>query len=193
MPPDQQHRSATRRRRLPSRATDWVEGTAAWLMFALGLIGAGAALEVGTTVHATAMAQVRVESAQRTPITVTLVNDVDYPVHAGEPAPSVSTPVRWTSRNGAEHTALMPLRGPIDAGTTVPAWTDRHDHLVTAPVTAAEALFLALVWTMFVLAAVSAALWSAWGGVTRWTLARNRVRWAQEWAGVEPLWSGRVD
>ncbi|MDT7606124.1 MAG: hypothetical protein QOG96_627 [Pseudonocardiales bacterium] len=192
MPPDQQHRSARRRRRLPSRATDWVEGTAAWLMFALGLIGAGAALEVGTAVYATVMAQVRVESAQRTPIAVTVVNDVAYPAYPGGPAPAVSTVVRWTSRNGAEHTAPMPLRGPIDAGTSVPAWIDRHDQLVTAPVTAAEALFLALVWAMTVLAGVAAALWSGWRGVTRWTLARNRDRWAQEWAAVEPLWSGRV-
>jgi hypothetical protein len=48
------------------------------------------------------------------------------------------------------------------------------------------------VWAMTVLAGVAAALWSGWRGVTRWTLARNRDRWAQEWAAVEPLWSGRV-
>jgi hypothetical protein len=123
---------------------------------------------------------------------VTLVNDAEYPAYAAGPAPAIETAVRWTSHDGAEHTAVMPLRGPIVAGTAVPAWIDRNDQLVAAPGTAAEALFLALMWAVTVLAGVAVALWSAWRGVTRWTLARNRDRWAQEWAAVEPLWSGRV-
>jgi hypothetical protein len=87
-----------------------VEDTVAWLGFALGLIGACVALEVGTAEYATGMDQVQIEAAQRTPITVTLVNNAEYPAYAAGPAPAIETAVHWTSHDGTEHTALTPRR-----------------------------------------------------------------------------------
>ncbi|WRZ88909.1 hypothetical protein OHB54_07430 [Streptomyces sp. NBC_01007] len=96
--------------------------------------------------------------------------------------------MRWTTTNGTVHTGKAKVLPGAPVGTRVTVWTDRTDHVVSAPVTRTEAtLEVALTGTL-VAPSVGAAVRAA-GWVARTRLDRRRMaEWDAEWQQVGPRW-----
>lgn len=181
-----------RARRVPRRATDWVEAAAACVLVGVGLAATAVALVMGLRVCADGFKQAQAESA-RTRITAVLLDDVTVAVEGREdgPATLVSVPVHWKGRGGVEHTGVAQVHGPLRAGDRVTVWVDPDGHLVGSPVTADDVVLIAIVSVGLFLIAAFTLLAATWCAVQRWTLARNCAGWEREWESIEPLWSGR--
>jgi hypothetical protein len=183
-----------RARRVPRRATDWVEAAAACVLVGVGLAATAVALVMGLRVCADGFKQAQAESA-RTRITAVLLDDVTVTGEGRGDGPatlvSVSVPVHWTGGGGIEHTGVAQVHGPLRAGDRVTVWVDPGGHLVGSPVTADEVVLIAIVSGGLFLIAAFTLLAATWCAVQRWTLARNCAGWEREWESIEPLWSGR--
>lgn len=99
--------------------------------------------------------------------------------------------VRFTDTSGSEHVADVPVAAVQPAGDTVRLWVDRNDRVVPAPLTQTDAAAISATAGIGIIALGTAILASLWCGLRRLFDARNRVAWDQEWAEVEPVWSGR--
>ncbi|MGS0686035.1 Rv1733c family protein [Nakamurella sp. GG22] len=75
--------------------------------------------------------------------------------------------------------------------TQVPVWLDAAGNPADPPLDSGTAAILVVVSTVGAWFMVGVILWTAWLTL-RWRLDRQRAAaWDQEWAQVEPLWSGR--
>ncbi|MDT7753863.1 MAG: hypothetical protein QOD96_7525 [Pseudonocardiales bacterium] len=177
---------------MPRRATDWVEATAACVLVVLGLVAVVGAVVMGVRVAADGLGRAHVESS-RTQINAVVLVDVDVVVESREDVRAMLTgaPVRWRGGDGVERTGVARVRGPLQAGDHITAWVGQGGQLVGAPVTADEAVFIAIVAGGLFLIAVLAVLAATWCGIKRWILVRNCAGWKREWESIEPLWSGR--
>ncbi|MDT7568081.1 MAG: hypothetical protein QOG76_6705, partial [Pseudonocardiales bacterium] len=135
-----------RARRVPRRATDWVEAAAACVLVGVGLAATAVALVMGLRVCADGLKQAQAESA-RTRITAVLLDDVTVAVEGREdgPATLVSVLVHWKGRGGVEHTGVAQVHGPLRAGDRVTVWVDPDGHVVGSPVTADDVVLIAIV------------------------------------------------
>jgi hypothetical protein len=173
------------------RGTDLLEQAAAWVLTSLGLLLVVAALVVGFRVGADGMERVRTQAAERTPVTVELLDDVPHAPTDATTGPPVPMPVRWIGADGAEHTAVAPVTGPGTTGSHVTVWFDRSGQPVTRPLRESEAIVVAVLEAIGLLVAGTVPLVFAGLGVRSWIAARNYARWEREWELVEPVWSGR--
>jgi hypothetical protein len=193
-PPDQQpHRAAARR--LPRRSTDWVEGVASAVLIALGVLAGCAAPLVGLHTDATITQQARLDAAQHDRVAAVLIRDVALiPAPEGRgPSPAALTPARWVGRDGLEHTGVIPVRDPLQAGQRVTAWVDHDNRVVPAPTSDTDAFVLAFGVGLAVASTAAATLLLLWYVLASVIMARNYARWAREWEHIEPRWSGRTN
>ncbi|WP_214369159.1 hypothetical protein [Pseudonocardia sp. H11422] len=189
---EQEHRPPARGR--PARRfNDRVEDAVAWLLASLALFTLLGAVVVGFGVHGHASERARVESDSRAPVRAVLLEATpNVPgVEPGRMSPPVRVPVRWSGTDGAEHFGELTLHGPLPAGMEVTAWVDRRGELVGAPLTAGAAVPLAVMAATGVLVAAGSGLSLLAIGARRWVNVRNAAWWAEEWAQIEPRWSGR--
>ena len=70
-------------------------------------------------------------------------------------------------------------------------WVDRDDRVVPAPLTQTDAVVIGATAGIGIIALGAAVLASLWCGLRRQLNARNSLAWDEEWAEVEPVWSGR--
>jgi hypothetical protein len=104
---------------------------------------------------------------------------------------SAPAPAVWHYPGTVRHTATVPVPASAKAGTRAPIWVDDRGRIAEPPRTPGEitgTAALAGAGTLLGEGAVLALL----GGMTvrlldRWALGA----WSREWAGVEPVWSGR--
>ena len=180
-------------RRIPKRGTDWLEDAAAWVLSSLSLLGVAIALMVGLQVHGSLMERAALESTARTPVRAVLLADAPVVPDADDQqtGPIVQVPVRWVDTDGTVRTDEASVNGLPRTGDTVQVWADRSHHLVPPPTNPDDATAAGIVAAGITLFLSIAGLMVAWVGVRHFTFTRNYVRWAREWAEVEPLWSGR--
>lgn len=180
--------------RLPHRTTDRVEKLAGWLLATLALLGLVLIWGVAAQLHADQAERARVEAATRTAVGAVLLRDTTPWVsdHSGEGAAGQQVPVRWVDHSGQEHRGSATVREPTVAGQTVTVWVDRNQRLVPAPLDGQDAIVGAILVAALMLTLLAVVLSVLWYAVRRWTFARDCAYWGQEWALVEPVWSGRT-
>ena len=177
--------------RLPRRRTDRVEDAAAWLLASIALFVLLLAIWGGAAVHADALDQSRLQHGQRTQVEAVLLNDPPPGYREADSEEATRRSVRFTDTSGSEHVADVPVAAVQPAGDTVRLWVDRNDRVVPAPLTQTDAVVISAMAGIGITALGTAILASLWCGLRRLFDARNRVAWDQEWAEVEPVWSGR--
>ncbi|HTF55577.1 MAG TPA: hypothetical protein VK735_49715 [Pseudonocardia sp.] len=185
-------RRRRRRRGLPRRAEDWVQGLVACTLIAMALFASGVAMVIGARVHSDLHRRAHVESF-RTQVPAVLLVDVQVAHTPGVHGPEslVMAPVRWTGADGVERSGEVRVPGPRQVGDSVPVWIDPGGTLVGRPVTPDEAVSSAVVLAGMFLIPAFGLLVATWCAVRRWALGRCCARWEREWACVEPVWSGR--
>ncbi|WP_224391086.1 hypothetical protein [Pseudonocardia sp. ICBG1293] len=156
------------------------------LLAATGLLVAWLA---GAAAHGSVLERGAVEAHQRVPVAATVASRVSAvgDLQTGQQALTLS----WTGPDGLPHTGGSTLPGMYDVGDRVQAWVGPDGRLAPPPSTPADAVTVAVaagfvtavVWAAGVLAA--GRLVFAWNGRA---FARA---WEQDWAAVEPGWSGR--
>ncbi|MDT0566164.1 hypothetical protein RM704_01485 [Streptomyces sp. DSM 3412] len=146
-----------------------------------------AAYSAGTSVYASSMKAVRVQTAERHEITARLAEDLD----PDNDATKQLARVRWTDEDGAVRTENALVKAGTDKGAAVRVWLDREGNPTTPPMNSLNAK--AGGWLAGGMAAFGVALgcYAVRSG-TRLLLDRGRyARWDAEWDRVEPLWSAR--
>jgi hypothetical protein len=81
--------------------------------------------------------------------------------------------------------------GWLPPGSVVPVWVDRDGNVVAAPPSGMDALVLGAALGLGVVIAGAVILFGVWVAVRLELDRRNAAGWAEEWARVEPQWSGR--
>ena len=184
-------RRPSRSRGPPRRRTDLVEDAAAWLLAAVALFILLLAVWGGAGVYADALDQSRLQHGQRTQVEAVLLNDPPTGYREADSVEATRRSVRFTDTSGSEHVADVSVVAVQPAGDTVGLWVDRNDRVVPAPLTQTDAVVISAMAGIGITALGTAILASLWCGLRRLFDARNRVAWDQEWAEVEPVWSGR--
>jgi hypothetical protein len=177
--------------RLPRRRTDHIEDAAVWVLASIALFALLLAILGGAGVCADALDQSRLEHDQRTQVEALLLDD-PHPGDRAVGAEDVARrSVRFTDASGVEHVAEVPVSYPRPAGDTVRLWVDRNGRITPAPLASADAVVIGATSGIGIAALGAAVLALLWCGLRRLLDARNSVAWEQEWAEVEPVWSGR--
>lgn len=179
--------AADRTRRRAQRLED--AGTV--LLAVLLVLAAVGCWAVVTSVHGATTDRARAEARQRTATDAVLVYDIAASGSrvSGQPYPAT---VRWTGHDGRPHTGTTRTELPGDAGDRVRVWTTADDRLVPAPVTAADAVAAAVVAGVLVAITAGATVLGLGAGLYRWTGRRFAQAWEEDWARVEPVWTGRA-
>jgi hypothetical protein len=168
-----------------------VEDAAAWLLASIALFILLLATWGGAVVHADALDQSRFQHGQRTQVDAVLL-DEPPPVYRGVDSEEVAwRSVRFADTSGGEHVADVLVAGRQPVGETVRLWVDRNDRVVPAPLTQADALVIGATAGVGMAALGATVLAALWCGLRRLLDARNSLAWDEEWAEVEPVWSGR--
>jgi len=170
------------------RRSDVVE---AWIVLAtwvLALIGGG--VVGGVAAYSVDQAMERQRDGRHA-VPAVLLSDAPDRTRGtayGPDADRVPASVRWIASDGAVHTGKARVTAGTTAGTTVQAWTDDRDRLVSEPVTGSEAALRVAVTGAFV-AAGAACVVMASGRVARRRLERcSAERWREEWEQIGPQW-----
>ena len=174
-----------------SRGTDRFEDLVAWLLTSCAVGVVLLAVVVGRLGHEHTLARSLEENAIRTPAHATLMEDVDGAVLTDGARPR-TVMAHWTAPDAHEVEGRVVVSTRHRAGDAVAVWTDRTGRLVPAPITARSAAVVGWTWGVAVVLGGWAVLALLWSAVRAWTAHRNAASWAQEWALVEPTWSGRV-
>lgn len=173
------------------RRTDQVEDVAAWLLAAVALFVLLLAVWGGAGVYADALDQGRLAHGQRTEVEALLLDDPPPGYREADSDGLGWRSVRFADTSGRDHVADVPVTGRQPAGSTVRLWVDRNDRVMPAPLTQTDAVVISATVGIALTALGAAVLASMWFGLRRLLDICNSVAWDQEWAEVEPVWSGR--
>jgi hypothetical protein len=88
-----------------------------------------------------------------------------------------------------EHAGWVSVPQGLQAGSTVPIWTDRSGSAVPPPTSTDDALLSGVVAAGLVLGVAASVLVCVWARVRRATLVYNSACWEREWRAVEPVWT----
>jgi hypothetical protein len=168
-----------------------VEDAAAWLLASIALLVLLLATWGGVVAHADALDRSRFQHGQRTQVDAVLLNDPPPGYHEVDSEAVAWRSVRFADTSGNEHVADVLVAGRQPAGDTARLWVDRNLRVVPAPLTRTDALAIGATAGIGIAASGAAVLALLWCGLRRLLDARNGLAWDQEWAEVEPLWSGR--
>lgn len=176
------------------RGSDRIEMLSRLLLLAALLAAVPAAFLISGQVHRHLEGVAAAQAAQRHATPAVLVRDAGSAADRSSTdtaIPLVSTPVRWTTPQGAARTAEVPVPVTARAGSTVRIWLRTDGSLVGAPLD--QNTISSDVACAGILSAAGIPV-LAWGlhGTVRAVLGRRRSRqWAEEWQAVEPVWAAR--
>jgi hypothetical protein len=175
------------------RASDRLEYFSRLLLVGVLLTAVAVALAVATAVYADGGPEASAQQAERHQVTALLEEDA---VTSSDASGSVLALGRaravWTGPSGAERTGVVPVAAGSEAGSTVSIWIDPDGTRTTRPLTSGDLAARGLgfgVLTYFVIAMFA---WFAHDTFRRMLDRGRSRRWADEWAVVGPLWTGRV-
>lgn len=182
-------RSGGRGRR---RFTDVVEDVAAWALTSMGALLLVAAILAGSAAYGSTVERGLVERAERTPVQAVLLENTPVVSGARGTAPS-RVPVRasWVGADGMPRSGLVEAAPALRAGSTVTIWLDHDGRVVPRPVGEDEAVLVGGLAVTGVVLLGGLLLGGCWAGVRMLTGRVKAALWEQEWAQVEPRWSGR--
>jgi hypothetical protein len=168
-----------------------MEDAAAWALTAVGLLVVLLGLVVGIDVHEAVLDRGRAAEQDLNRVSAVLVADAPTVQDAGGTAMTSERTARYTDPLGRQHEAVVTVNGDPPTGAVVPVWVDRDGNVTARPPTDADAVVFGTAVAFGVVAAGLVLLLGTWAVVRRELDRRNAVSWAQEWALVEPEWSGR--
>lgn len=180
-------RSLWRWRRNPLRRREDV--LEAWILLIVWLVIALAGPVAGVLgAHAAAHSAAQ-RRAERHSATATLVSDVSSSsLSTGTTGGRIDATVRWTAPDGTRHSGKIPVDEGMKAGSRVTVWTDRQNHLTTAPPAATQAgvdaAFMGAASSFAVVTAAAAGYYGARIVLNR----RRRAAWEHEWQDVGSQW-----
>jgi hypothetical protein len=145
----------------------------------------------GAVVHGDALDRSRFANAQRTHVEAVLLDDPPPGYREADSDGLGWRSVRFTGTSGSEHVVNLPVAGRQPAGDTMRLWVDRNDRVVPAPLTPTDAVVLGVTAGIGITALGAAVLAALWCGLRRLLDVRNSMAWGEQWAEVEPVWSGR--
>jgi hypothetical protein len=176
-------------RRTSDRVQRWVGALV--VVLSLAAVPA-AATGVGQAVHRVEMAKVRA-SAGSYAVEAHLVSDAGVRKAAARGDENVTTPVRWTERDGAVRTALVRVDVETSVLSPVPLWVSPGGVVSTVPPqTASEAAVAGWLTAIVTSALVTGIVYVSWKGFVHLMNRRRYAQWAREWDEVEPRMSGRT-
>ena len=178
-----------RRAHRSSRVSDRIEDWAAWVLLAGGMLLILLSCVIGVRVHNQLVEQGRGEALDRTPgVARLLAASPTLPSEYDTTSPVVVA-ASWRDKSGVEHTDSVSVPQGLQAGSTVPIWTDRSGSAVPPPTSTNDALLSGVVSAGLVLGAAASVLVFVWALVRHATLVYNCASWEREWRAVEPVWT----
>ncbi|WP_151478281.1 Rv1733c family protein [Streptomyces albicerus] len=180
------------RRNALRRHSDAVEARIVLGTWVLVVIGGTVAGVVGASAMDDTVERQR---AQLRPVSAVVAADAPSGAHdvaTGAVYDRVLANVRWTDGDGTVRTDRAKVRSGATVGAMVQVWADRYDHLVSEPLSPAEAV------TRIVLAGTGAAAAGGsfvlvGGRLARWRVERRATeRWGEEWDRVGPKWARKT-
>jgi hypothetical protein len=175
------------------RSSDRIQVLARVLLVLAVLTAVPVALAVATATASHTQALADAEAAGRHEVTATLLEDAVAPPrsdaeHAVLTARAEAT---WSDATGIRHGVV---RAPLGtkANSTIAIWVDDSGEVTTAPRDDSVVIRQAVLASLFTFFGISVVASFAYFAVRR-LLERSRMRrWADGWAEVEPVWSGKV-
>jgi hypothetical protein len=150
-------------------------------------------LAVGTAVYTRGRADAAQQAATRHRTGALMLEDASNPAQsADEVWHPARAHVTWTGPSGGAHGAVIDVPAGARAYSTVHVWVDDSGRLTPPPVAAGDAaregvslgIFGFLAFTVVTVLSYEA---------FRFVLDMSRSRsWGDEWAAVEPVWTGKV-
>ncbi|MCF3136721.1 Rv1733c family protein [Streptomyces olivochromogenes] len=173
------------RRNPLKRRADVVE---AWVLLGAWLVTVVTGVVAGLVASRSVEHGLARERVEWHPVVAQVAQKAPGSATSGSGVGQVWTKVRWTLTDGSSHTGQARVAPGSKAGTPITVWTDPRGHLVTRPVTAAQAHRRANL--IGGLAGVStAAVPFITGLAVRGRLERHRMdHWDAEWARFGPQW-----
>ena len=178
-------RRVNRSRRVSDRVEDW----AAWVLLAGGMLVILLSGVIGVRVHDQLVEQGQREVLDRTPGVARLLAASPTLPSEYDPTSPVVVAASWRDRSGVEHAGSVSVPQGLQAGSTVPIWTDRSGSAVPPPTSTDDALLSGVIAAGLVLGAAASVLACAWALVRHATLVYNCACWEREWRAVEPVWT----
>ncbi len=177
-----------------ARPTDRLEATVVIMLTLLWLLTFPIFAVVGSVLGSQATAVAAHQQQDRSRTTAELVQDAPAFVISSQGIPiseQVPAAARWVAPDGSERTGTITVASKLRAGDHMPIWVDRTGAVTDPPIDPTAAGLL--------VAAGTAISWLIWGaalagiavGHRRFVIRRRLAHWAEEWQGIEPLWSGR--
>jgi hypothetical protein len=113
------------------------------------------------------------------------------PISPSIPVQLPAVPAHWRAIDGSLRTGELVPNLPAVAGSSVKIWIDTAGNLVARPPGEADAIQKALNTGLTVLAGLGCGAALVRSAARRLLLHRQMSLWQQEWAVIEPHWSGR--
>jgi hypothetical protein len=175
-----------------ARTSDRAEAWSLILFVLLGLLAFPVAAAAASEVYANEKVLSEQENATRYHASAVLTADAHQVNYGNRGVPGVekvSTPARWSGRDGLVRTGDIPAAEGAVAGSRVSVWLDRDGAVAAQPRTTTGAAITGF-----------AAVFVLWGGTVagcalgflgiRWALNRSRyTRWGREWESAESDWT----
>src|SRR3954453_485585 len=146
------------------------------------------ALVAGVGVYSVETEHGRIESAERSMFQGVLLESVPYDLSGGETGPQapVAVATRFVDLRGVAPVAPVEVRGPMQAGTSVPVWVDRSDRVCPAPTWPYRAVVTGVVVAVTVVALAGSILILGWLALRSVLAQSNDVGWDREGERREP-------
>ncbi|WP_406326979.1 hypothetical protein [Streptomyces sp. NBC_00203] len=162
----------------------------AWIVLAVwAVIAIGGTLAGVLTAHAADGSFARLRQ-ERHSVQAVLVGSADQTVAVGADTSynHVRATVRWTAKDGSQHTGRALVETGRQSGSKVVVWLNSKEQLTTAPTSASSAAVEAAVLGAGAALAFGGLAFAA-GRVAQWRLDQRRYdQWGREWDRVGPRW-----
>ncbi|MGW9028601.1 Rv1733c family protein [Streptomyces sp. NPDC055722] len=169
------------------RHSDVVEAWVVLATWAAAVVGSLTAVAVDDAVQRDRAAQKPVSA-----LMVSYAASGTRDVATGVTYDRVRAKVRWTDTDGVARTGETSVKAGTVAGTTVAAWTDGRGHLVSGPVSSAQAA-ARVGLTGAAIGFAGGMLVLAGGRMMRLRIERRATeQWAVEWDQVGPQWGRKT-
>ncbi|MCF6524868.1 hypothetical protein [Streptomyces sp. JJ36] len=162
------------------------------LVLVLLLGGVWAAFAAGTAAHDAHLEQARTQAAERTEVTARLTTDGKEATGADPGRGADVAQVRWTDEDGTVHTGTVRVEAGAERGDPARVWVDREGHLTTPPDSPASAAMSGWVTALLVAGGAVIAVMLLRAVLARLFDRHRYALWEEEWARLEPRWSGRA-
>jgi hypothetical protein len=138
------------------------------------------------------MRTVQSQNAERHRVEARLTADAQGTGQRSDEENVQQAPVRWTEKDGTQHSGTARVIPGADKGETVKIWVDREGTVTEAPMPSGSAVATGWLAGGLTAGAVTAGVLGTRRSA-RYVLDRRRyAQWDAEWELLEPLWSKRL-